>query len=94
MTAGCLLGQVAQIIPYPTNNKLVQDLNREIPTWAASLNLTTSPIWVVDQWTGFSGSSDLYDGLHPSASGDLKIADKFYPVIVQAIQSIRGNSAA
>ncbi|KEZ43272.1 putative cellulose-binding family ii protein [Scedosporium apiospermum] len=82
---------VAQMIPYPANDGLVQELNAAIPEWAASKNSTESPIWVVDQYTGFSGTTDLYDGLHPSESGDVKISGKFHPVIIQAIESIRGS---
>jgi hypothetical protein len=82
---------VAQIIPIPSSSQAVLDLNKAIPAWAASKNTTTSPIWVVDQWGNFNGDTDLYEGLHPSASGDLKIADKFYPAIVAAIRSIEGT---
>lgn len=56
--------------------------------WAKSMNLTESPIYVVDQYTGFDGETDLYDGLHPSDSGDVKISEKFYPVIHQAVGSV------
>lgn len=80
---------MAQIIPLPAVDDKIQELNGAIPAWAASKNSTASPIWVVDQWTGFT-SEDLYDGIHPSASGDVKIANKFYPALVQAIESIQG----
>ncbi|MFI1510704.1 hypothetical protein [Streptomyces sp. NPDC020597] len=36
---------------------------------------------VVDQWTRFDGSGDTYDGLHSSASGNAKIAARWYPAI-------------
>lgn len=71
-------------------DKKVQDLNQAIPAWAASKNSTTSPIWVVDQYTGFT-SADLKDGIHPSASGDIKMANKFYPALVHAIQDMKGT---
>jgi len=81
---------VAQIIPLPAVDKQVQDLNQAIPAWAASKNSTASPIWIVDQWTGFT-SADLKDGIHPSESGDLKMANKFYPALVHAIETLSGN---
>lgn len=81
---------MAQIIPLPAVDKQVQDLNQAIPAWAASKNSTASPIWIVDQWTGFT-SADLKDGIHPSESGDLKMANKFYPALVQAIETLSGN---
>lgn len=52
------------------------------------MNLTRSPIWVVDQWIGFDGEKDLYDGIHPSESGNVKISEKFYPAILQAVGSV------
>jgi lysophospholipase L1-like esterase len=67
-------------------NTQIQALNKAIPTWAASKNTTDSPIWVVDQYTGFSGSSDLRDGVHPNDSGDTKMANVWYPALVNALQ--------
>ncbi|KAF3014737.1 hypothetical protein E8E14_009042 [Neopestalotiopsis sp. 37M] len=79
---------VAQIIPMGLGsyNTQIQALNKAIPTWAASKNTTDSPIWVVDQYTGFSGSSDLRDGVHPNDSGDTKMANVWYPALVNALQ--------
>lgn len=34
---------------------------------------------MVDQWSGFSTSTDTYDAVHPNASGDQKMADRWYP---------------
>ena len=84
--------QVAQIIPLPQASTAIQDLNQAIPAWAASKNSTTSPIWVVDQWTDYS-SADLKDGIHPSDSGDVKISNRFYPALVRAVQSIQGAAS-
>lgn len=80
--------QVAQIIPYPAKNERVQELNEAMPIWAETANLTKSPLWLVNQWTDFNGSVDLKDGVHPGRSGDKKIADKFYPVILQGVGSV------
>ncbi|KAI9703943.1 MAG: hypothetical protein M1820_005725 [Bogoriella megaspora] len=81
---------VAQIIPisiaqYNTQNVA---LNAAIPSWAAGLNSTASPIYVVDQYTGFSATSDLRDGIHPNAAGDAKMAAKWYPALVQSINLV------
>ncbi|KAH9907568.1 SGNH hydrolase [Xylariomycetidae sp. FL2044] len=86
---------VAQIIPmgfgsYPT----ITQLNQQIPAWAEGLNTTESPIWVVDQYTGFSGSSDLRDGVHPNAAGDTKMANIWYPALVNAFQVAAADKAA
>ncbi|KAK3299864.1 SGNH hydrolase-type esterase domain-containing protein [Chaetomium fimeti] len=84
---------VAQLIPLPAMDSEVREFNAAIPGYFADKNSTASPIWVVDQWTNFT-SADLYDGIHPSASGDVKIADRFYPALVGAIQSIQGELRA
>ncbi|KAL1600474.1 hypothetical protein SLS60_006860 [Paraconiothyrium brasiliense] len=84
---------VAQIIPMGLGsyNTKIQQLNAQIPTWASGLNKTESPIWVVDQYTGFSGSSDLRDGVHPNASGDQKMANVWYPAVVQAFAAAKAD---
>ena len=72
-------------------NTKIQDLNKAIPTWAQGMNSTDSPIWIVDQYTGFSGSSDLRDGVHPNASGDKKMADKWYPALITALTAAKAE---
>jgi glucose/arabinose dehydrogenase/lysophospholipase L1-like esterase len=81
---------VAQILPMnPTGcaecGARVTDLNAAIPGWAASLSTSRSPVVVVDQWTGFSTTSDTYDGVHPNASGDQKITSAWYPALTAAL---------
>jgi hypothetical protein len=80
--------QVAQIIPLPANDSAVVDLNAGIPAWAASKNSSVSPIWVVDQYTGFSSSDLRNDSIHPNDSGDHKMEAKWYPAMLQAIASL------
>ena len=80
--------QVAQIIPLPAADQLVRDFNKAIPAWAARKNSTESPLWVVDQWTGFT-KDDLKDGIHLNDAGEVKMADRFYPALVQAVESLR-----
>ncbi len=77
---------VAQIIPMnpstcPECAQRAVALNSAIPGWAASKTTAASPIVVVDQWTGFSTSTDTYDGVHPNDSGNQKMADKWYPAL-------------
>ncbi|KAI5864016.1 carbohydrate esterase family 3 protein [Durotheca rogersii] len=87
---------VAQIIPmgFGNFNTQIQNLNRAITPWAQGLNKTESPIWVVDQFTGFSGSSDLRDGVHPNDSGDNKMTNVWYPAIVNAFQVAKADKEA
>jgi hypothetical protein len=56
-------------------------LNARIPDWARATSTSRSPVTVVDQWTGFSTATDTYDGVHPSASGNGKIAARWYPAL-------------
>ena len=81
--------QVAQIIPAAFNDDRIVELNSAIPGWLQSKNSTESPMWLVDQHTGFS-TSDLVDGVHPNASGDQKMADKWFPAVTAAIDSLGG----
>jgi lysophospholipase L1-like esterase len=74
-----------QIIPNNFINPGVQALNKAIPAWAVSNNTTKSPIWVVDQYTGFP-TSDLGDGIHPNAAGDAWMAAKWFPTLERAIK--------
>lgn len=87
---------VAQIIPLGIGNynAKVQDLNRAIIPWAQGLNQSESPIWVVDQYTGFSGTSDLRDGVHPNDAGDTKMADVWFPAVLKAFEEASKDKAA
>ncbi|MEV0388077.1 cellulose binding domain-containing protein [Nonomuraea sp. NPDC050643] len=81
---------VAKIIPMNPSScadcaQRAVNFNNAIPAWAASTSTAQSPITVVDQWTGFSTSSDTYDGVHPNAAGDQKMSDKWYQPLVNAL---------
>jgi hypothetical protein len=47
----------------------------------------------VGQWTNFT-IPDLRDGIHASDSGDVKMSDRSYPALVNAIHSIQGDETA
>ena len=83
---------VAQILPMDPSGcaecgARVSALNAAIPDWAASLSTARSPVVVVDQWTGFSTAADTYDGVHPNASGDQKIASAWYPALASVLDT-------
>jgi hypothetical protein len=75
-------------------NSKIEDLNKAIIPWATDKNSTDSPIWVVDQYTGFNGGTDLRDGVHPNAAGDVKMADVWYPALVHAFEVAKADKAA
>lgn len=81
---------VAQLIPMNPSGctgcaQRVTALNARIPGWARATSTSRSPVTVVDQWTGFNTASDTYDGVHPSASGNEKIAARWYPALTTAL---------
>jgi lysophospholipase L1-like esterase len=79
---------VAQVIPMDSARSCaecgqrVRDLNAAIPAWAESLDTAGSPVEVVDQWTGFDTATDTYDGVHPSDSGNRRIADRWLEALL------------
>ncbi|WP_151772337.1 GDSL-type esterase/lipase family protein [Streptomyces abyssomicinicus] len=83
---------VAQIIPMNPSTcgecaQRVVELNARIPAWAAATSTSLSPVTVVDQWTGFGTAADTYDGVHPNASGDAKIAARWYPALASLLDA-------
>ncbi len=83
---------VAQLIPMNPSScaacaQRVVDFNARIPDWARATSTDRSPITVVDQWTGFSTATDTYDGVHPNASGDDKIAARWYPALAATLDA-------
>ena len=74
---------VAQIIPVdpPTCSACADRtvaLNAALPAWAAGLTSATSPVTVVDQWTGWDPATDTSDGVHPNATGTSKMAARWF----------------
>ncbi|MGX5207845.1 GDSL-type esterase/lipase family protein [Streptomyces violaceus] len=83
---------VAQLIPMNPSScaacaQRVVDFNARIPAWARATSTDRSPVTVVDQWTGFSTAADTYDGVHPNASGDDKIAARWYPALAAVLDA-------
>lgn len=72
----------------------IKALNTAIATWAPTKSTRTSPIFVVDNFTGFDAVKDTVEGEHPNDSGNEKIANKVYPVLVQAYRSASGSFGA
>jgi lysophospholipase L1-like esterase len=81
---------VAQLIPMEPSGcgecgARVRALNAAIPGWAASMASEQSRVVVVDQWSGFATATDTYDGVHPNASGDQKMATTWFPAVAGAL---------
>ncbi|KAH7371949.1 SGNH hydrolase-type esterase domain-containing protein [Pyrenochaeta sp. MPI-SDFR-AT-0127] len=83
---------VAKIIPMNPSGcgecgQRVVALNTAIESWAASKNSSTSPIKVVDAWTGFSTATMTGDGVHPNDAGNKKLAEIWYQPVANAIKA-------
>jgi lysophospholipase L1-like esterase len=50
--------------------------------WATTNATAASPIYIVDQWTGFDSTTDTGDGVHPNLTGAQKMADQAYAAVV------------
>ncbi|MBC5993717.1 SGNH/GDSL hydrolase family protein [Pontibacter cellulosilyticus] len=69
--------------PQAANNIVL--LNEKIPALVAELNTSTSKVILVDQFTGFNPTTgaDTWDGVHPNASGEEKMAQRWFDAIMQ-----------
>jgi len=84
---------LAKMIPakrQPGDGKAVQDLNDSvIPKVAKELGTKSSPIIVVDHFSGFDAKSDTYDGVHPNESGEEKMAQRWFEAIKEALSMVK-----
>jgi parallel beta-helix repeat protein len=78
---------LAQIIPSIYEANAIIDFNQRLPGLAASKNTPQSPVVVVDLWTGFSVSLDMYDGVHPNDAGDQKMAERWHAALVNFLNN-------
>jgi hypothetical protein len=62
-------------------------LNKRLATWAKEHDSASSPIVLVDQWTGFNPDTDTDDGAHPNSNGNEKMATKFLAPLEAAIDA-------
>jgi fibronectin type 3 domain-containing protein len=55
----------------------VTQYNTDLPTIASQLSTASSPVVVADDASAIDPSADLWDGTHPNANGEVKIAAGF-----------------
>ena len=82
---------VAQILPMslsscPTCAPAVPRLNHEIPAWAKRESTKNSPVYLVDQFSGFDIAKDADDGVHPNSRGAKKMADKWSAALLERLE--------
>jgi lysophospholipase L1-like esterase len=75
---------LAKLIP-PTEwngrQARIRALNDAIPGLVAQKHTTRSPVILIDQTVNFYAASDTYDGIHPNASGESKMASRWYDAL-------------
>jgi len=64
-------------IADPTYNPRWADYNNELASLATSMSSSTSAIVLADPTLGYDPAVDTYDGVHPTPSGEYKIAAAF-----------------
>ena len=64
------------------------EFNNRLPSWASGISTSTSPVRVVDLYSGYDGRADnqapLY--IHPDESGEKKIASRWYTAIASYLE--------
>lgn len=78
-----------KVIPLSFNNNAIVSINDAIPSWAAGLNSTDSPIVIADCYTGFT-TSMLRDGVHPNEQGDRLIQSRISPLLINYVKQSLG----
>lgn len=78
---------LAKLIPVRKveENGPIDSLNREIARVARAMHTDRSPVIIVDQYRGFDPVEDTYDGVHPNASGERKIAERWFDAIMALV---------
>lgn len=70
---------VAQLIASSNpRHKDIPALNAQLPALVAAKNSVTSPLVLVDQFTGFDPTTMTTDGFHPNAIGESRMADRWF----------------
>ncbi|MCA9196167.1 MAG: hypothetical protein KDA87_01470 [Planctomycetales bacterium] len=77
---------LAQLIPTARDtNALIDQFNRELPAQVAEWQQSTSPIYVVDQYTDMNAIQDLSDGVHPNDTGEVKMTNRWFDALTQRL---------
>ena len=74
---------MAQLIPTTNGerNQRVNEFNALLPSLVAELNQPNSQVLLVDQNSGFNAGQDTFDGVHPNAIGEAKMAQRWFDAI-------------
>ena len=82
---------LAQVIPnLPANESDVVALNDAIAALAAQKHNASSPVVLVDQYSGYSTFSHNYDQIHPNDAGEAKMAQRWLDALLPRIPASCG----
>lgn len=82
---------LAAIIPMANEavTTRIKKFNRELALLAEAMDSSHSRVILVDQFAGFDGLRDTYDGTHPNSGGNAKMADQWFAAIRSLLKSGR-----
>jgi lysophospholipase L1-like esterase len=84
---------LAQLIPQASFANCGSPLlNARLPALVTDKTTPESPITLVDQYTGFDASTMTFDGMHPNATGDSRMADRWVEKLVPVLETILTDS--
>lgn len=63
-------------------------LNASLPALVAAKDRAESPLTLVDQYTGFDPSTMTYDGTHPNAIGDSRMANQWFGKLAPVLDTV------
>ena len=90
MTNPAIIVVIAQIIPGNSPQLAsIPAYNALIPGLAALLSTPQSPVTVVDQYSGFDATTQTYDGVHPSESGERQMAGRWLEALAPHLGPFR-----
>lgn len=70
----------------------IAELNARLPSLAADKQQVDSPIVLVDQYTGFDPSTMTYDGTHPNAEGESRMAHRWFEKLAPMLDAFAAES--
>ena len=69
-------------------SKAVLTFNKALLQYSKVKNSNTSPIIIVDQFTGINPAIDMYDDIHPNGIGEKKMAKKWFIAIKKYLRKL------
>jgi PKD repeat protein len=90
--AAILMAQLPPTADPVRNERQIAPFNAALPVLAGGLSTPSSPVYVVDQYSGYDGAADNGpDGIHPGRTGMQKIATRWYAALVPVLSSPAPN---